>query len=404
MNKIRTYFALALTICLLGTLAACNPVPDEGDAGNEAVASSAPPASLPLAVTLGELLELVVAGDGEQPVKRWIAQEQPKSEAYGFIEYPPEYSAGHAYYWGDWITRADDYCAVRTLRDYTPAQIDFTLGWYADLSGRSVKQLEDEFLAEHERLGGQVEQNVSTSGEVIGDSYLIEAEECRAGLFKRDDLGDRLTVFGVMLKPVQLAVVSERNREFGDLLQFASEDQPATLAELVVSLAGSYSHLVAPATTSGKNTMPRVAALLDAMVISDISEVVDADTFVRPIYAGSAFATVQSKDPVMVITVRATGFDAAPATGGSAPIESVAAAGQHLVRVTLVADVEHEAVARRVEHVVDRGQELDGAEARGQMSAGARNALDDFVADFSGDLFRLLFRQLPEVRRPLNAR
>jgi electron transfer flavoprotein alpha subunit len=104
------------------------------------------------------------------------------------------------------------------------------------------------------------------------------------------------------------------------------------LAPLIVKLAkdGGYSHLLAPATTQGKNVMPRVAALLDVMQISDISAVVSPDTFVRPIYAGNALATVQSKDPIKVITVRGTGFPAAPAEGGSAAIENVggtAAAG-----------------------------------------------------------------------------
>ncbi len=98
------------------------------------------------------------------------------------------------------------------------------------------------------------------------------------------------------------------------------------LAALIVSLAGDYSHLIAPATTSGKNTMPRVAALLDVAQISDISAVVSADTFVRPIYAGNALATVQSKDAKKVITVRGSTFDKAKAEGGSATVEAVAAA------------------------------------------------------------------------------
>ncbi|MBV8937267.1 MAG: FAD-binding protein [Alphaproteobacteria bacterium] len=99
------------------------------------------------------------------------------------------------------------------------------------------------------------------------------------------------------------------------------------LAPLVVRLAGNYSHLLATATTSGKNLMPRVAALLDVMQISDISAVVSPDTFVRPIYAGNALATVQSKDPVKVITVRGTAFPPVEATGGSAPIEAVETTG-----------------------------------------------------------------------------
>jgi electron transfer flavoprotein alpha subunit len=99
------------------------------------------------------------------------------------------------------------------------------------------------------------------------------------------------------------------------------------LAPLLVKLAAGYEHLLAPATTAGKNLMPRVAALLDVMQISDISAVVSPDTFVRPIYAGNALQTVQSKDPVKVITVRGTAFPPGEATGGSAPIETVAPTG-----------------------------------------------------------------------------
>ncbi|WP_102960893.1 electron transfer flavoprotein subunit alpha/FixB family protein [Mangrovicella endophytica] len=97
------------------------------------------------------------------------------------------------------------------------------------------------------------------------------------------------------------------------------------LAALIVSLAGSYDALVAPSTTTGKNVMPRVAALLDVMQISDITAVEGPDTFERPIYAGNALQTVKSTDPKRVITVRTAAF-AAAGEGGSAPIEAVAAA------------------------------------------------------------------------------
>jgi len=95
------------------------------------------------------------------------------------------------------------------------------------------------------------------------------------------------------------------------------------LAPLVVKLAANYSYVLAPATTSGKNLMPRVAALLDVMQISDISAVEGPDTFVRPIYAGNALATVQSKDKIKIITVRGTAFAPAAATGGNAAIETI---------------------------------------------------------------------------------
>ncbi|TFI46832.1 FAD-binding protein [Diaphorobacter sp. C33] len=97
------------------------------------------------------------------------------------------------------------------------------------------------------------------------------------------------------------------------------------LAAQVLQIAGNYSHILFPATASGKNVAPRVAAKLDVAQISDITKVISADTFERPIYAGNAIATVQSADNVKVITVRGTGFDAAPATGGSAAVETTAA-------------------------------------------------------------------------------
>ncbi len=96
------------------------------------------------------------------------------------------------------------------------------------------------------------------------------------------------------------------------------------VANLVVSLAGDYSHILAPATTTGKNFMPRVAALLDVNMLSDITAVIDAETFERPIYAGNAIATVKDTESKKIITVRTTAFDAAASTGGSATVEQVA--------------------------------------------------------------------------------
>ena len=95
----------------------------------------------------------------------------------------------------------------------------------------------------------------------------------------------------------------------------------------ILAIASNYSHLVFPATASGKNVAPRVAAKLDVGQVSDITKVISADTFERPIYAGNAIATVQSLDATKVLTVRTTGFDPAAATGGSAAVEVLAAVG-----------------------------------------------------------------------------
>ncbi|TVP99668.1 MAG: electron transfer flavoprotein subunit alpha/FixB family protein, partial [Roseinatronobacter sp.] len=96
-------------------------------------------------------------------------------------------------------------------------------------------------------------------------------------------------------------------------------------AALIVSIAGDYSHIVAPATTDAKNILPRVAALLDVMILSDVSGVVDADTFERPIYAGNAVQTVKSSDATKVISFRTSSFEGA-GQGGSAPVENISAA------------------------------------------------------------------------------
>jgi len=108
----------------------------------------------------------------------------------------------------------------------------------------------------------------------------------------------------------------------------AYENQLAeSTANLIKSISTDYSHILAPATTFGKNVLPRLSALLDVQQISEITEVVSEDTFKRPIYAGSCIATVKSSDAIKVITVRATAFDPVNASGGSASVESISADG-----------------------------------------------------------------------------
>ena len=104
-----------------------------------------------------------------------------------------------------------------------------------------------------------------------------------------------------------------------------AEQLAENVAAQVLAVAGAYSHLLFPAAAHGKNVAPRVAALLDVAQISDVTKVIAPDTFERPIYAGNASATVRSSDKVKVVTVRATGFDPAPASCGSAAVEVVAA-------------------------------------------------------------------------------
>ena len=135
-------------------------------------------------------------------------------------------------------------------------------------------------------------------------------------------------------------------------------------APLVVGLVSDYSHILLSATTTGKNLAPRIAALLDVAQISDITEVVSDDTFVRPIYAGNAMATVQSIDPIKVITVRSTAFAAADVAGGSASVEPVAAADDaelsQFVRQELTRSERPELTAARV--IVSGGRGMQSSE------------------------------------------
>ena len=136
------------------------------------------------------------------------------------------------------------------------------------------------------------------------------------------------------------------------------------VAAQVLALAKDYSHILFPATASGKNIAPRVAAKLDVAQISDITKVDSADTFERPIYAGNAIATVQSQDAIKVITVRGTGFDAAAASGGSAAVETVAAVADsgksHFVGQEIAKNDRPELTAAKI--IVSGGRALGSSE------------------------------------------
>ncbi|MDG4717517.1 MULTISPECIES: electron transfer flavoprotein subunit alpha/FixB family protein [Thalassospira] len=163
-------------------------------------------------------------------------------------------------------------------------------------------------IAEHDNteLKAGTLNTVAAAQKIGGDiTVLVAGENCR----------------GVADAAAKVAGVSKvlvaDNAAYG---HFLAEN----IAGLVTELADGYSHVLVPASTSGKNFMPRVAALKDVAQISDITDVESADTFVRPIYAGNALATVQSTDALKLITVRTTGFDPVAAEGGSAAIEDVA--------------------------------------------------------------------------------
>jgi len=162
-------------------------------------------------------------------------------------------------------------------------------------------------LAEHDnKTVKKATLNAVTAAQKLGDVHVLVAGH---------QAGEAAKAAG------QIAGVKKvLHADAAHLADFLAEN----VSSLVVSIAKTYSHLLAPSTSNGKNVMPRVAALLDVQQISDITAIESADTFVRPIYAGNALATVKSKDAIKVITVRTTAFDAA-GTGGSASVESISA-------------------------------------------------------------------------------
>ncbi|MBL8434561.1 MAG: FAD-binding protein, partial [Zoogloea sp.] len=169
-------------------------------------------------------------------------------------------------------------------------------------------------VAEHDNasLKGATLNTISAAAKLGGDVVVLVAGSGAAGAVEA-----AAKVAGVS------KVLSADAAAFADL---GAENLAAQVLAVVKASGGAISHVLAPATTFGKNVLPRVAALLDVAQISEIVAIESADTFVRPIYAGNALATVKSADPVKVITVRTTAFEAA-GEGGAATVEQVAATG-----------------------------------------------------------------------------
>jgi electron transfer flavoprotein alpha subunit len=181
-------------------------------------------------------------------------------------------------------------------------------------------------------------------------------------------LGQPVTVLVAGLNCADAAKAAAAIGGVGEVLHVDDAAYEYFLAEnmgtLVAKIAKDYSHVLAPATTIGKNFMPRAAALLDVSQISDIINVESADTFTRPIYAGNAIATVQSKDAIKLITVRGTAFDSAKATGGSAAVKKIDGAGDSglskFVSAELSKSARPELTAARV--IVSGGRALGSGE------------------------------------------
>lgn len=167
------------------------------------------------------------------------------------------------------------------------------------------------------------------------------------------------------------ASVAQQAAKIAGVTKVITADAPALahllaedIAPVIVGLAKNYTHILAPATTFGKNVLPRAAALLDTQQISEVTAIESPDTFQRPVYAGNAIATVKSSDAIKLLTIRATGFDPAPAEGGSAAIENAGAPASSglssFVGEELVKSERPELAAAKI--VVSGGRGLGSAE------------------------------------------
>ncbi len=165
-------------------------------------------------------------------------------------------------------------------------------------------------IAEHDNaaIKGATLNTITAAKELGEITLLVAGKDCKA-----------VTKTAAKINGVTKVLVADDAAYAHDLAE--------NLAKLVISIAGDYRHILAPATTTGRSVMPRVAALLGVAQVSDIVKVETPDTFVRPIYAGNALATVQSSDDKIVVTVRGTAFDAAPTDGGSASIKNITSQG-----------------------------------------------------------------------------
>jgi electron transfer flavoprotein alpha subunit len=202
-------------------------------------------------------------------------------------------------------------------------------------------------IAEHNNavLGGAT-RNTVTAAKRLGDvTVLVAGESCR-------EVADEAAA----IEGIERVLLCD-DPQFG-------HGVAESLADLIAVTGKNFTHLLAPATTFGKNLMPRVAALLDVAQLSEIIEVIDVDTFKRPIYAGNAIATVRSLDPLKVITVRGTAFEPAVTSDGSAPVEVIAVnSGNSLSRFvsrTLTESDRPELTAARV--VVSGGRGIGSKE------------------------------------------
>ncbi len=203
-------------------------------------------------------------------------------------------------------------------------------------------------IAEHDNasLKGATLNTVSAASQIGGDVHVLVAGQ-NAG--------------AAAAAAAQIAGVAKVIHADGASLAHGLAEN---VAAQVLAIANQYSHILFPATASGKNVAPRVAAKLDVAQVSDITKVISADSFERPIYAGNAIATVQSADAVKVITVRGTGFDAAATTGGSAAVETVAAVADSgksaFVRSEIAKSERPELTAAKI--IVSGGRALGSAE------------------------------------------